>query len=43
MSAKYLQRIRFVNTVAELSNVDTIIYIYHFYGWLMLWRGFVFI
>lgn len=43
MSAKDLRRIRFVNTVAELSNTDTIICIYHFYGCLMLWMGFCFV
>lgn len=41
MSAKEEGRIRFVNTVAELSNVDIIICICHFYGCLMLWGGFV--
>lgn len=43
MSSKDLRRIRFVNSIAELSNIDTIICSYYFYGCLMLWRGFVFV
>lgn len=35
---KKVGRIRFVSTVAELSDVDIIICICHFYGWLMLGR-----
>lgn len=41
MSAKEVRRIRFVNTVAELSNVDKINCICHFYGCLMLCGAFV--
>lgn len=41
MSAKEARRVGFVNTVAELGNVDIIISICHFYGWLMLCGGVV--